>query len=56
MDTAPPAFIEDLLAEAPVPQRGILSQTLSKADGIELVLFTFAAGEALTPDPPMSRR
>ena len=48
MDTAPPAFIEDLLAEAPVPQRGILSQTLSKADGIELVLFTFAAGEALT--------
>jgi quercetin dioxygenase-like cupin family protein len=48
MDTQPPTFIADLLAEAAVPQRGILSQTLSKADGIELVLFAFAAGEALT--------
>ena len=47
MDTQPPTFIEDLLAETAVPQRGILSQTLSKADGVELVLFAFAAGEAL---------
>jgi quercetin dioxygenase-like cupin family protein len=47
MDTQPPTFIADLLAETPVPERGILSQTLSKADGIELVLFAFAAGEAL---------
>ncbi len=31
-----------------MPPRGILSQTLSKADDIELVLFAFAAGEALT--------
>jgi quercetin dioxygenase-like cupin family protein len=48
MDTLPPTFFADILAEAAVPQRGILSQTLSKADGIELVLFAFAAGEALT--------
>jgi len=48
MDIQPPIVIADLLAEAPVPQRGILSQTLSKGDGVELVLFAFAAGEALT--------
>jgi quercetin dioxygenase-like cupin family protein len=47
MDTQQPTFFADLLAEAAVPRRGILSQTLSKADGIELVLFAFAAGEAL---------
>jgi quercetin dioxygenase-like cupin family protein len=47
MNTSPPAVIADLIAEAPVPPRGILSQTVSKADGIELVLFAFAAGEAL---------
>jgi quercetin dioxygenase-like cupin family protein len=38
----------DLLAETSVPQRGILSQTLSNADGVELVLFAFAPGEALS--------
>jgi quercetin dioxygenase-like cupin family protein len=48
MDTESTTFIADLLAEAVVPQRGILSQTLSKGDGVELVLFAFAAGEALT--------
>jgi quercetin dioxygenase-like cupin family protein len=38
----------DLAAEAPIPARGIHSQTLSKGDGVELVLFAFAAGEALS--------
>lgn len=42
------AFIADLLAESPVPARGILSQTLSDADGVRLVLFAFAAGEELS--------
>ena len=37
----------DLAAEATAPPRGILSQTLSDADGVELVLFAFAAGERL---------
>ena|ERR1035437_3632138 len=37
----------DLAAEASPPVRGILSQTLSDADGVELVLFAFAAGERL---------
>jgi quercetin dioxygenase-like cupin family protein len=48
METASPTFYADLLTEAAVPARGILSQTLSKAEGVELVLFAFAAGEALT--------
>lgn len=41
-------FYPDLVAEAPVPARGILSQTLSSEAGIELVLFAFAAGEQLS--------
>ena len=39
----------DLAAEAPIPARGILSQTLSNEGGVELVLFAFAAGEQLSP-------
>ena len=46
--TSPYELYRDLLAEAPIPARGILSQTLSNDDGIELVLFAFAAGEALS--------
>jgi quercetin dioxygenase-like cupin family protein len=42
------AFFPDLIAEAPVPDRGIHSQTLSNEDGVELVLFAFAAGEQLS--------
>ena len=37
----------DLAAEATIPPRGILSQTLSDEGGVELVLFAFAAGERL---------
>ena len=31
----------DLAAESPIPARGILSQTLSDADGLTLALFAF---------------
>jgi quercetin dioxygenase-like cupin family protein len=41
-------FLADLMAEAEVPKRGIHSQTLSKTDGVELVLFAMAAGERLS--------
>lgn len=41
-------FFTDLAVEAPIPSRGIHSQTLSKADGVELVLFAMAAGERLS--------
>jgi quercetin dioxygenase-like cupin family protein len=44
----PTTVFRDLLAEAPVPARGILSQTLSNEGGIELVLFAFAPGEQLS--------
>jgi quercetin dioxygenase-like cupin family protein len=44
----PTTVFRDLVAEAPVPARGILSQTLSNEQGIELVLFAFAAGEQLS--------
>jgi quercetin dioxygenase-like cupin family protein len=44
----PATVFQDLIAEAPVPDRGILSQTLSNENGIELVLFAFAPGEQLT--------
>ena len=40
-------FFSDLAAEAEIPKRGIHSQTLSDADGVELVLFAMAAGEQL---------
>jgi quercetin dioxygenase-like cupin family protein len=44
----PYAHFANLAVEAPIPARGILSQTLSDSDGVELVLFAFAAGERLS--------
>jgi quercetin dioxygenase-like cupin family protein len=41
-------FYSDLAAEAAEVKRGIHSQTLSKGDGVEVVLFTLAAGEELS--------
>ena len=48
MDDLGYTFYPDLGAEATVPRRGIHSQTLSDADGVELVLFALAAGERLS--------
>ena len=45
---APYTFFADLANEAPIPARGILSQTLSNEGGIEFLLFAFAAGEQLS--------
>jgi len=42
------AFYPDLLAEAADVKRGIHSQTISKGDGVEVLLFTLAAGEELS--------
>jgi quercetin dioxygenase-like cupin family protein len=44
----PVTVFRDLAAEASIPARGIHSQTLSNEDGVELVLFAFAAGEQLS--------
>jgi quercetin dioxygenase-like cupin family protein len=46
--TEPYTFFADLAAEAPIPARGILSQTLSNEGDIEFLLFAFAAGEQLS--------
>jgi quercetin dioxygenase-like cupin family protein len=46
--TTPYTFIVDLATEAPIPARGILSQTLSNEGDIEFLLFAFAAGEQLS--------
>jgi quercetin dioxygenase-like cupin family protein len=44
----PATVFRDLVAEALIPARGILSQTLSHENEIELVLFAFAPGEQLS--------
>jgi quercetin dioxygenase-like cupin family protein len=46
--TTPYTLFADLVVEAPVPARGILSQTLSNEDGVEFLLFAFAPGEQLS--------
>ncbi len=46
--TTPYTFFADLATEAPIPARGILSQTLSNEGDIEFLLFAFAAGEQLS--------
>jgi quercetin dioxygenase-like cupin family protein len=46
--TTPYTFFADLAAEAPIPARGILSQTLSNEGDVEFLLFAFAAGEELS--------
>ena len=48
MSSQAATFFADLAGEVVLPKRGIHSQTLSKEDGVELVLFGFAAGESLS--------
>ena len=46
--TTPYTLFADLATEAPIPARGILSQTLSNEKDVEFLLFAFAAGEQLS--------
>jgi quercetin dioxygenase-like cupin family protein len=48
MSSESATFYADLVREAVLPEHGIHSQTLSNEEGVELVLFGFAAGEALS--------
>ena len=41
-------YFESLADEAPIPARGILSQTLSNDGGVEFIMFGFAPGEKLS--------
>jgi quercetin dioxygenase-like cupin family protein len=40
--------VDDLVGAARVPERGILSQTISDEGGVRVVLFGFAPGEELS--------
>jgi quercetin dioxygenase-like cupin family protein len=46
--TTPYILFANLAIEAPIPARGILSQTLSNEKDVEFLLFAFAAGEQLS--------
>jgi hypothetical protein len=46
--TTPYILFADLATEAPIPARGILSQTLSNEKDVEFLVFAFAAGEQLS--------
>jgi quercetin dioxygenase-like cupin family protein len=41
-------FFGNLADEAPVPDRGVLSRTLSNGNGVEFLVFGFAPGEQLS--------
>ena len=41
-------YFGSLADEAPIPRRGILSQTLSNEGGVEFIMFGFAPGEKLS--------
>jgi quercetin dioxygenase-like cupin family protein len=46
---APYTFIEDIEAEVPVPENGVLSRTLFNDDALKVVAFAFSAGQELSP-------
>jgi quercetin dioxygenase-like cupin family protein len=45
----PYTFVEDVEAEVPVPDNGILSRTLFNDEALKVVAFGFSAGQELSP-------
>jgi quercetin dioxygenase-like cupin family protein len=45
----PYIFVEDVEAEVPVPDNGVLSRTLFNDDALKVVAFGFSAGQELSP-------
>lgn len=41
-------YVENLRAESPVPDNGILSRTLHNDDNVKVVVFGFATGQELS--------
>lgn len=41
-------YVEDLRAEAPVPENGILSRTMYNDEHLKVVVFGFATGQELS--------
>ena len=46
---APYSFIENIEAEVPIPENGVLSRTLFNDDALKMVAFAFSAGQELSP-------
>jgi len=42
-------FVEDVEAEVPVPDNGVLSRTLFNDEAMKVVAFGFSAGQELSP-------
>jgi quercetin dioxygenase-like cupin family protein len=42
-------FLEDVEAEVPIPENGVLSRTLFNDDALKVVAFGFSAGQELSP-------
>lgn len=47
-EATPYLFVQDAAAQASVPEKGILSQTLQNDDRTKVILFHFAAGQELS--------
>jgi quercetin dioxygenase-like cupin family protein len=45
----PYTFVEDVEAEVPVPDDGVLSRTLFNDEALKVVAFGFSAGQELSP-------
>lgn len=42
-------FVEDIQAEVPIPDNGVLSRTVFNDEALNVVAFGFAAGQELSP-------
>lgn len=45
----PYTFVENIEAEVPVPDNGVLSRTLFNDDALKVIAFGFSAGQELSP-------
>lgn len=45
----PYTFVQDVEAEVPIPENGVLSRTLFNDEALKVVAFGFSAGQELSP-------
>jgi quercetin dioxygenase-like cupin family protein len=45
----PYTFVEDVEAQVPVPDNGVLSRTLFNDEALKVIAFAFSAGQELSP-------
>ena len=46
---APCTFVEDIEAEVPIPDHGVLSRTLFNDESLKVMAFGFSAGQEMSP-------